>query len=218
MEAETKTLTITGAELKADGEAKGEVKAVFATLGVVDRHGDVIEPGAIKNQNVIVSAYGHDSWWSYGEPNSWPIGKGRVYEDGDKAIFEGKLFMDMDGGENTFKLLRNMGKQQEWSFSLENVKADRDENGTRRIKKVSIHEVSPVFKGAGVRTRTLSVKGEGMGLTEAEAKAKIESLQAEVDTLTTERDNLRKDLAAARAEHARDLFKAGTPAEEKTSE
>lgn len=208
MSEKTKTLTITDAELKADGDAKGEVRAVFATLDVVDSHGDIIERGAIKNQSVTMAAYNHDSWWAGGQPSSWPVGKGRVYEDGDKAVFEGKLFMDMEHGEETFKLLRNMGRQQEWSFSLEDIKADRDDAGHRRIKRVKVHEVSPVFKGAGKRTRTVSVKEAGMNdKPEADYKAEIESLEAKVDALTKERDDLAKQVTEARTEHARDLYK-----------
>ena len=40
----------------------GEVRAVFATLDVVDSDGDVIRPGAIGDQEVLISSYGHGSW------------------------------------------------------------------------------------------------------------------------------------------------------------
>ena len=183
-----KTITVQGVEfLKAEGDTpEGYVRSVFATMDVVDLHNDVMVPGSIGKQKVRMSAYNHGSWPGFFSEGAYPVGKGEIYEDeigGKKvAIFEGQMFMDMDSPGELYKLLKNMGAMQEWSFSLENIKAERGERNGQEvtlIKKVSVHEVSPVFKGAGVRTRTLSVKSDGTvdeaepdGYSELEARLK----------------------------------------------
>jgi hypothetical protein len=59
----------------------GIVEAVFATLNVVDLDGDIMVPGAIGNQDVIVSAYNHATW-----KGALPVAKGRVREVGNEAV------------------------------------------------------------------------------------------------------------------------------------
>ena len=195
-------------EVKTD-ESTGEIKAVFATLDVVDKQGDVLLPGSVKNQNVMMSAYDHGSWGDFFtapvDPKFWPVGKGKVYEEGNKAIFEGKMFMDMDIPQQLFKLLKNMGSSQQWSMNLRNIKSTREErNGknVRVIKSFKIDEVSPVFVGAGQNTRTLSVKGVGMpeGLQEGLKnmlkgyEEKYDKEIAELKAMVTSRDSEIEDL------------------------
>lgn len=187
-------------EVKADS-ATGEVTAIFATLGVKDLHGDIIERGAIGKQAVIMSSYGHGSWeagWWTSDSAAWPIGKGAVHEDEDKAIFEGQLFMDMEHAAKTHALLKHMGRQQEWSFSLHGVKAERDDDGVRHIKKVKIHEVSPVFKGAGIGTRTTRVKAAG-------EQSEFDRLMADLVERDARIGELVDELAAMRTAEARRL-------------
>ncbi len=142
-------------ELKAD-DAAGTVEAVFATLNAVDHDGDRILPGAIGTQDVILSAYGHSSW--HGE---LPVGKGRVFERGDQAVFRGSFFMDTDAGEQTYRTVKNVDDLQEWSFALPEMDwqmVEEDGRHIREIKRVVIPEVSPVLLGAGVNTHTVSIK------------------------------------------------------------
>jgi len=142
---------------KAD-EEKGQVTAVFATLNAIDHDGDRILNGAIGNQTVVLSAYGHASW--HGQ---LPVGKGRVFEDGDDAVFEGQFFLDTDNGKQHFLTVKNVGELQEWSFALPDMDwqmVEEDGQHIREIKRVVIPEVSPVLMGAGINTRTLAVKGD----------------------------------------------------------
>lgn len=162
----------TTAEIKGVGaleiknEQLGEVEAVIATLDVVDKDGDVIRAGAIKNgAKVKMSGYGHDI--IFGE---MPVGKGALAIEGDKAIFRGRVFLATTKGREVFEVLKEFGSDQEWSFGFRVVsdEAPSDEwreRGARRVlKKLDAFEVSPVLEGAGRGTRTLGVKAR---LTEA---------------------------------------------------
>lgn len=142
--------------LKADDDA-GTVTAVFATLSVVDHQGDRILPGAIGEQQVRMSAYQHGSWHG-----ALPVGKGRVFERGNEAIFEGRFFLNTVAGREHYLTVKEMGDLQEWSFALPEMDwsmVEEDGRRVREIKRVSIPEVSPVLMGAGIDTRTLAVKG-----------------------------------------------------------
>lgn len=153
MSIETKTFT--GVEIK--DAAKGTVRAVFATLGVIDKDGDVVMKGAIPDgAEVVISAYSHTSW-----KGSLPVGKGTIHEVGDEAILDGEFFMKTTHGVDTFETVKGLGGLGEWSFSLQNVKASRGEidgKTARLLSSIEVKEVSPVLVGAGVDTRTLEVK------------------------------------------------------------
>lgn len=145
-------------------DAAGEVEAVFATLNVVDSHGDLTRTGAFDPEDVRISAYGHESW--YGQ---LPVGRGAIEERGDEAIFKGAFFMNTTAGRDTFNVVTAMGSLQEWSYGfdvLESSYGEIDGKAVQFLDKLKVHEVSPVLIGAGVNTRTLGVKGEGMKLSE----------------------------------------------------
>lgn len=139
---------------------KGDVEAVIATLGVVDKDEDIITNDAIPNgSKVSMSAYGHDA--VYGTA---PVGKGVIHVDGSRAVFKGRMFLATVRGRETFEVLKEMGVDQEWSFGFrilgsEVPNEEQRKQGARRIlTKLDAFEVSPVIVGAGVGTRTLAVK------------------------------------------------------------
>src|SRR5687768_23717 len=135
---------------------KGEVTAVFATLGVIDSDGDVTVKGAFDNgAKVRISAYGHTSW-----NGALPVGKGSIREVGDEAILEGRFFLDTPAGADTFKVVKELGVDglQEWSYGYDPVEfsfGEFEEQQVRYLNKLKVHEVSPVLLGAGVGTRLL---------------------------------------------------------------
>lgn len=138
---------------------KGQVSAVFSTFNVVDKDGDVTLPGAIKDgTEVVISAYGHGS-----HTGMLPVGKGVLRTSDTEAILDGQFFLNTTAGRDTFEVVKELGGQQEWSYSLHNVKASQgDFNGqpVQFLESIgTIKEVSPVLIGAGVNTRTLSTKG-----------------------------------------------------------
>lgn len=156
----TTTLHKTFRDVTVKDEAKGLVSAVFATLNVIDADGDVTLPGAFTDgAKVVISAYGHRSW-----DGELPLGTGTIREDGDEAIFEGKFFIDTTHGRDAFLTVKELSEAglQEWSYSLENVVSERSEWDGREVnllKRITVKEVSPVLRGAGVNTRTLAAKG-----------------------------------------------------------
>lgn len=156
---QTKTFTPARVEVK-DAEL-GQVEAVFATLGVKDHDGDVIERGAIKDgTSVAISAYGHSVW-----KGDAPAGVGTIHEVGDELILKGTYFLDTDQGRNDFHTVKGLAAagKGEWSFGLLNVQATKTtKNGVAAnfISSVDVPEVSPVFIGAGINTRTLVAKGQ----------------------------------------------------------
>lgn len=135
----------------------GMVKAVFATLNVIDHDGDIIMPGSIPNGHPVrMSAYNHSSW-----QNALPVGKGTISEVGDQLIFDGQFFLDTADGADTYKTVKNLGDLVEWSFGFDVLeKGFANDNGTevRLLKRLNVTEVSPVLLGAGIGTRTIDVK------------------------------------------------------------
>lgn len=158
---------------------EGRVRAVFATLGVVDHQGDMMLPGSIGDQKVRLSTWGHGSW--QGGLNGLPVGKGRIYESGESAVFEGQFFLTTNAGREVYETVKALGDLQEWSFALPEIESEsRSVNGqtVRAIKRVRVPEVSPVLLGAGIGTRTLDVKD----LTNAPADL-VELLRRELAAL-----------------------------------
>ena len=195
-------------EKDENDQPTGKFKATFATMDVIDLHGDLLEKGSIGKQAVRISDYDHSSWGGFFSAGNLPVGKGRIYEYNGEARVDGQLFMDMERGQELYKLLKNMGNMQEWSFSLENVKGEKKERDGKEyfsIKSVSVHEVSPVFKGAGMNTRTLQVK-------EAEMDEREQMLQdnkllnERVDKLEKENAELKAALKAAQNEFANQML------------
>jgi HK97 family phage prohead protease len=136
---------------------RGEVSAVFSTFNVVDSDGDVTVPGAFTDgEEALISAYGHQSW-----SGSLPVGKGRIRMTKSEAIFDGQFFMDTTQGRDTFAVVKALAAAQQWSYGFDVLDAEPgkfDGRDVRMLKRLKVHEVSPVLIGAGVNTRTLAVK------------------------------------------------------------
>jgi len=151
----TPTKTLSRLEIK--NAAKGEITAVFATLNVIDKDGDVTLPGAFEDgAPVVISSYGHGSW-----SGSLPVGKGTIRVDGDEAILDGQFFMKTKAGAETFEVVKEVGEQQEWSYGYDATEfsfGEFEDRQVRFLKKLAVYEVSPVMRGAGVNTRVLAAK------------------------------------------------------------
>lgn len=154
--------TVAGLELK--GADKGEAVVRFATLGVVDLDGDIIAPGAIGRQRVKVSSYGHRSWGG-----ELPVGAGETRESSNAAIADLRFFLDTQHGRDHWNTLKGLGDLAEYSFGFDVEDAadpspeERKAGAKRVLKRLTVHEVSPVLRGAGIGTRTLSLKCSGCG-------------------------------------------------------
>lgn len=152
------------------GEVKsldeGTVQFVVATLNDIDKDGDVTLPGFFGKQHTVMVPV-HD--W-----NHVPIGKGHVYEQGDEAIAEVKLNLDIPAARDWHSALKfdmaNPPALQEYSYGYTVLDggAEYGDFKGRRVRYlkarpdgtpgVDVHEVSPVLLGAGNGTRTLGVK------------------------------------------------------------
>lgn len=151
-----------GLRVEIKDEAKGLVKAVFATFNTIDSHKDVTPPGAFEDgAEMPISAYGHASW-----DGALPVGKGTIRQTSEEAVFEGQFFMDTQMGADTFKTVKQLGALGQWSYGYDAVDysfGEFDGEKVRFLNKLRVHEVSPVLLGAGVNTRTLSAKSATPG-------------------------------------------------------
>lgn len=146
----------------------GAFRAVIATLGVIDKDGDVTLKGFFGEQKNIPVLVGHD-WGMI------PVGKGRIFEDGDKAIIEAQLNLKDDKARDVYEWLKfdiaNGEPAQEFSYGF-SLKDDGWKPGDFEGQRVrflqptkdgepgaKIHEASLVLVGAGEGTGTQNVKG-----------------------------------------------------------
>lgn len=141
---------------KTEKVKEGRIEAIVATLGTIDKDGDVTEAGAFGDQTVVMLPT-HD--WS-----SVPLGKGTISEDGEKAIAKLKM-NDTELASEWYKALRfdyeNQPSIQEWSYGFDILASRQGEfqgEKVRFLEQLRIHEVSPVLVGAGINTQTLNVK------------------------------------------------------------
>lgn len=138
----------------------GQVEAVFATLDVVDRDGDVTIKGAISDgAAVVISSYGHKSW-----DGELPVGHGTIHEVGGELVFKGQFMMDTPHGRDTFATVKTLSEVGlgEWSYGLLDVESERgirDGKAVNVLKSINVPEVSPVLVGVGTDTRTTMTKG-----------------------------------------------------------
>lgn len=146
-------------ELKADGEP-GEFRAVFSTFNVIDHDGDVTVPGAFQEgQAVRISYWGH-RW------QDLPVGRGAIHQDETKAWVDGRFFLDTTAGKETYQTVKNLEELQEWSYGFdieESGWGKFEDQDVQYLRKLTVHEVSPVMLGAGIGTHTETIKGKGAG-------------------------------------------------------
>lgn len=146
--------------VEVKSEDQGEVRAVVATTGVVDKDGDILAPGSFGAQSAVVSPFGHSSWLD----SSLPVGRGRITESGNKAVFDGRFFLDTAHGRDAFTTVKELGDLAQWSFGYDVREArepnedERRQGASRVLRDLDVHEVSPVLQGAGVDTGTVAAK------------------------------------------------------------
>lgn len=131
--------------------ALGQCRAIFCRLGLVDSDGDVTMPGAFEEGiEVPISAYGHTSW-----QGALPVGRAVIHSDTQRAWADCQFFMGTQAGRETFEVIRDLGPLQQWSWGFDPVAADSgpDPAGSGQhvqfLRRVDLHEVSPVLVGAG---------------------------------------------------------------------
>lgn len=146
-----------GIHLKKLHEDEGKILAVFATLDVIDKDGDVIKAGAIGEQT---AAFLHSHVWGM-----IPLGKVRTFEQGNEALAEITLNLELQTAKDLLSALKfdqaNGEPIQEFSFGFfirESEDGEVEGKRVRILKKLDVPEVSTVLRGAGENTRVVSVK------------------------------------------------------------
>ena len=157
-----KTAAFNIKELKDEGSGT----AVFATLGTVDKDGDYTLPGAFGNEQKAKLVAAHD--WS-----AAPIGVAEIREVGNEAIADFSFNLGMSSAKEWYESLKFSyanGVTQEFSYGFDILEEDHeaaDKNQAKRgLKRLKVHEISPVMIGAGNDTRLIGVKSNGQRLKE----------------------------------------------------
>jgi len=142
--------------LKANSDETGEFTAVFATLEVIDHDSDVTRLGAfLDGQETLIEPWNHN----YDEP---PVGKGVIHEKDNQATIEGRFFLDTQSGLEHYRVVKNVGDIQEWSYTFQVEQASQgvfEEQEVQFLEKLDVWGVAPVTRGAGIDTRTTDIKG-----------------------------------------------------------
>lgn len=165
--------SLSGVEVKS--ASRGEVEAVFSTFNVIDKDGDVTFPGAFTDgAEVALSPWQHAVWTG----KALPIGEGTIKTTSREAIFQGRFFINTMAGRETFELVKARGPKQEWSYDVNVLHPPEtvmfQGRKANALRKLHVNEVSPVWQGAGVDTRTLAVKANQDGEEAASAVTAME--------------------------------------------
>ncbi len=161
-------------EFKLSDE-KGTFRATIATLNVKDKDGDVALPGFFGKQKNVPVLIGHN-WGKV------PIGKGTVFEEGNKAIMEAKLNLEESNSRGAYEWLKfdfeNGKPAQQFSYGFklfgEGWKPGEFHGDDVRFLQpkedgkpgAKIHEVSLVLLGAGEGTGVEAIKSGDMKFAE----------------------------------------------------
>ena len=157
MSSETKRVALGRVE---SASTDGRFVATFATLNVVDHHGDVTLPGAFDvGRAIAVGGYQHDT-------TRLPSGRAVLRSDATRAWIEGQFNLRSQIGRETYQTVKELQDVLEWSFIFQvldwEVGDFRTPTGTVRVrflKKLDVWSVDPVLRGAGINTRTDRIKG-----------------------------------------------------------
>jgi HK97 family phage prohead protease len=172
--------------LKMTGEA-GSFRAVFSLFNTPDSDNDVTLPGAFENgAETRIAQWGH-AW------NAPVIGRGVIQSDAEKAWVDGQFFLNMQAGRETYEAVKGSRALQQWSYAydlLDWEHGDFEGRPVRLIKRVRVHEVSPVLLGSQSRTYTDSIKalkaGARNNAADVQRLTRLGELLTEAQTLLAE--------------------------------
>ncbi len=204
MKHETKSLTIE----EMDGEGQGLAR--IAILSAVDSDGDTYAPGAFSWKN------GGEQWVSIvpaHQRHAMPLGKARIYEEGDAAYAELNLNLTTQAGSDWHKTLKfdleNGPSVQEYSYGfgvLDHAREMREGLEVRVLKRLDVHEVSPVLRGAGIGTGTLSMKSFGSFAEQIDATiAEIGDIIERAGSVKALRESQGREMSQTRLKQLQDL-------------
>lgn len=199
MKTETKSLLVE----KMDDAGRGLAR--LATLSAVDSDGDTYAGGAFGwkegGEQWVPLLPAHDR-------SAMPFGKARVYEDNGVALAELHLNLATSAGKDWQSALKfdlATGRPaQEWSYGFAPIDAAFEQRGDDRVRilrKLDVHEVSPVVRGAGAGTGTLSIKSRGSFAEQIDAVvAEIDDIVERAGGIATLRSTQGRDMSKARVD------------------
>lgn len=150
-------------DLKATSK-NGDVTAVFSTFDVIDSDGDVVLASAFTDGQEVPLVWSHD--WTK------PVGRGVIRVEPDRAIFDGRFFLDTQTGTEAYRTAKGMSDLQELSWGFRVLKSEMGEKDGRRVRfiqEAEVFEVSLVLVGANRETGLLAIKTAAVALGAAAA-------------------------------------------------
>jgi len=147
-------------ELKDD--RPGDLTAEFSRLNVIDLDGDVTLPGAFEDGAAVRLLPAHN--WAH-----YMIGRGVIRADRKAARFEGHLNLNTTAGRDWYESIKDGQDLQEFSYGfdvLDSTPGEFEGREVRFLKRLKVHEVSPVTLGAGIGTHVVSIKSRPDGFDE----------------------------------------------------
>lgn len=148
----------------APDDSSGVFEAIVSVFGNVDSVGDVVMPGAFKDDLDEWAATGDPIpviWSHRWEDPDYHIGHVLEARETDEGLFvRGQLDMDAPKAAQVFKLLKGRRVTQ-FSFAydvLDAAEAERDGVPVYELRKMHVHEVGPTLLGANRETRLLAAK------------------------------------------------------------
>src|SRR5690625_912087 len=199
-----------------DGEDDGTFEAIVAVFGNVDSYGDVIMPGAFKDDL--------DAWAERGDPI--PVYWSHRMDDPDYLIGEVLEAREVDEGlwvkarlllgddepttskaRKVYQLLRRRLVTQ-FSFAYDVLDAgpgERDGQDVLELRKLRIYEVGPTPIGANQETELLAVKAAELYARGMAGRVKEGRVLAakHIDSLRTAQEAIAGVIAAAEAKDDR---------------
>jgi hypothetical protein len=163
----------------------GEVSAVICTFNVPDHDGDIIRPSAVKDGTVIgISSWGHSAMLDA----RVPVGVGVLRASGNQLVMTGKLFLDANPeARAVLEVMKALGQSLEWSFGFRTLErrdpttAERQAGAKQVLLRLDAFEVSPVFRGAGIGTRTIAAKRAEAEKKRGEQQTVLREIAARLD-------------------------------------
>ena len=167
MEIILKTTVLKCPDPESEGR-EGALSMVVATIGAVDKHGDVFVEGSVGRQDVLISQFQHSIW-----SGGLPIGKGVMYESGNQILCEAQLNMELEIARNTYSAIKFAQELIEVSTGFKLLKysfGQQDGQTVCYLEQVKAHEASPVIVGAGVGTGVVAMKSAELQAYEQEQR------------------------------------------------
>lgn len=165
------TFEATECKLLGSDTGPGGFSAYVAVFGNVDRGGESIQPGAIKNLDQFIA----EGWSSYDHfSTQFPVGTIKAAVQDERGLFVEVEFHSTDEAQSARKVIRERlerGKAVKCSV-MYRVLADEVKDGVRVLKEIELFEAGVVNLPMNPAAAVVGAKGaEGAGAIDPPKKA-----------------------------------------------